>query len=111
MAAITVDFRDGQEREVYFNVSRARAFKRIYGRSLYDVMMLSNAKLEALDPDCLCHMLAVGLHSDGKLTPDKVEELLDRFIEAGGCLDDISTPTLKAAKRFFLGDEDTRGKA
>jgi hypothetical protein len=110
MDVTTFQTKDGTEYHVYFDVGAAREFKRSYGRSLHDVWILEDAHLEALDPDCLCHLLAAGLrHENEKISPDRVEKLLNKHIAAGGNLREIQLPTVKAIRKFFQGDPEEPG--
>lgn len=104
MATIKLD----RERLLRYTLSSVRRFKEVYGKPLAEVRMRApeSSISEILDPSCLAVVIWAGLiHEDEKLTTDKLERLLERYISGGGRLVDFFEPVGNAMKESRLFDQ------
>lgn len=95
MATIILD----KERALRFTLSSVRRFREVYGRTLAEVRVRRDgaAVAEIVDPSCMTVVLWAGLiHQDDKLTTDKLERILERWVGAGGKWQDLWEPVGKA---------------
>ena len=73
-----------RDRTLKYSIASSIAFKRQYGKGLKAALYGEMSDLTT-DDDCLRYALWAGLiHEDTRLTPDRVTELLQEHLDAGG---------------------------
>ena len=73
---------NGKAYDLKYDVKSTRWFKRVYGKTMLEVLQVS---AEAGDADTLCHFFAAGmLHEDGTWNVDRAGRILEAHRAAGG---------------------------